>query len=119
MLTNSCRPKVDFTHQDHPKHFAYLQEKAASCPFLHPLSMAACKEQERWWCTLCGEEKEGERWTCDQRWSESHQGEGGSCEYDICDPCMSRYMPVEDAERAALRKILRREIPRTHRPGGV
>ena len=57
--------------------------------------MAAGKAQKRWWCTLCGEQKEGgERWTCDQRWSKIHQGEGGSCEYDICDPCMSRYTPV-------------------------
>ena len=112
MLTNSCRPKVDFTHQDQPKNLTYLQEKAAVCPSLHPLSMAACKEQERWWCTLCGEQKEGERWTCDQRWSKSHQGEGGSCEYDICDPCMSRYTPVcERIQRLCLQiDVLQQQI---------
>ena len=69
-----------------------LQHRGAECPALHPLLPRALNVREKLFpCILCGEQKEGGRWTCNQHKSKEH---GGSCEYNVCNHCFERYAPI-------------------------
>ena len=58
------------------------------CPAGHLLSQVDCREQ--YVCDISGLVREGTGlvWRCS---AEKSQGQGGSCDYDVCLDCVKRY----------------------------